>query len=553
LRFQERCLALVLAVGRLCTQRRIADEITRQFSGHEIIIDALTADAFARVGSRVPDLVIFPSLFPSEQAALFARLGQWSNQEPGDALPIVSSASDAQWSYWFRTPEARQLVSVAGAGPTEDVVAAMEQWEGVAPAPRPLSAGAVGAPLPSQVAAPPRRPAVAASHPAPVVVASPTPPFSREHDFSAESDDVPVKTRRSTAPRVRELSAGLSGVVARVRALAAASATRLRMLCGLIVARIAALSLAIARGLRRGGGQAFSGLYKACLAVWRKVAGLASSVKSKASAIEMPSEDVRRYAIMFAGAALVATVAIVGASGLVRQVGSTLSTTPAKKPAEASAVNVPPPAPSGSNRGRLSVVSDPPGATVSVDGQRKGVTPLSVEDVSVGQHSVTLDHENGSVTQSVRVKAGDVATVNVPIFMGWVAVFAPFEVQVLDGGRPVGLDEQNRVMLSPGRHELQLISKPFNYRGTQTVVVRPGEVTTASIVPPKSSSVITSNPPAELWVDGKQVGYTPLVNFGIEIGTREFVFKNSLGERRVTTIVTAKPLRLHVDFTKPDQ
>jgi hypothetical protein len=39
----------------------------------------------------------------------------------------------------------------------------------------------------------------------------------------------------------------------------------------------------------------------------------------------------------------------------------------------------------------------------------------------------------------------------------------------------------------------------------------------------------------------------------VPIGTREFVLKSAtLGERRVVTTVTMKPLHIEIDFTKPD-
>src|SRR5689334_14483355 len=105
-------LALVLAVGRIYTRGRIYERLNRQFAGHEIIVAALTSEAFARVGPRVPDLVLFPSsLFPSERAALTSRLSEWSGDGasgPARMSPGTAGEDDAQWFYWFKS-RARQL------------------------------------------------------------------------------------------------------------------------------------------------------------------------------------------------------------------------------------------------------------------------------------------------------------------------------------------------------------------------------------------------------------------------------------------------------------
>jgi len=50
----------------------------------------------------------------------------------------------------------------------------------------------------------------------------------------------------------------------------------------------------------------------------------------------------------------------------------------------------------------------------------------------------------------------------------------------------------------------------------------------------------TATPWAEVWMNGKKLGETPLVNHPVPLGKREFVFKHPrLGERRVTATIRA--------------
>jgi hypothetical protein len=84
------------------------------------------------------------------------------------------------------------------------------------------------------------------------------------------------------------------------------------------------------------------------------------------------------------------------------------------------------------------------------------------------------------------------------------------------------------------------------------VDVRPGETTSLSIESPHAALTVTATEPAEIWVDGVHVDHTPLIGFAVELGTREVVVKSANGdERRFTLTVTAKPVVINADFTKP--
>lgn len=531
-------MALVLAVGRLYTQKRASEELARQFAGHEIVAAALTADAFARMGARVPDLVVFPkSLFPSELAALAARLREWSTHQPDGALPIAvaprpsGGGAHEEWFYWFRSKDAQQLV------------------RGPKPAPTPPSA-----PKPVAVSTPVARAVALSPVEGPQTRAGLDSPMLDDESVNEPAPDAAeAAPHRRTASRVHDVSAALAGRAKRLGVAAGSSAARARVVAGAIAVRARALGLGAGKGLARAASAALRGSRQVASTAWHAAKRISSAAASRVSGVEMPSEESRRRALRFAGLAVAAVAAIGGITVVVKQAGSiTSAATIRKPPVEPVAERRPSAAVAATNKGRLNVVSEPPGATVLVDGKPRGVTPVLVDDLTIGQHTVTLNGEAGSVTQSVKVKGNEIATLDVPIFTGWVALFAPFELQIIDGDRLISLDEQNRAMLPPGKHELQLVNRTLGYRSSQTIVVRPGEVTAASIVPPKAPSSLTSNPPAEVWLDGTRIGDTPLENVGVPIGTREFVFKNAdYGERRVIETVTVKPFRLHVDFTKP--
>ncbi len=65
--------------------------------------------------------------------------------------------------------------------------------------------------------------------------------------------------------------------------------------------------------------------------------------------------------------------------------------------------------------GGLDVRSDPPGARVTIDGQPRGTTPVTVRDLAPGDHQVVLEAGGRKVTQAVRVDAGITAQLVVPL------------------------------------------------------------------------------------------------------------------------------------------
>ncbi len=218
------------------------------------------------------------------------------------------------------------------------------------------------------------------------------------------------------------------------------------------------------------------------------------------------------------------------------------TTTPPPTAADDSAI------PAG--RGRLVVVTQPPGIKVLLDRKAIGETPLRI-DVTPGRRMLTFLTSGGEVIRSVRVAAGKTETLDIPVFSGWVAVFAPIVLQVAADGKSIGTTEQNRLMLPPGKHQLTVTNRDLGYTATQEVEIEPGEVKTVNIEP-RGTVNLNAIPWAEVWLDGQKLGDTPLAGTAVPLGLREFVFKNpQFPERRVgATIKATANAPVVVDFTK---
>jgi len=209
--------------------------------------------------------------------------------------------------------------------------------------------------------------------------------------------------------------------------------------------------------------------------------------------------------------------------------------------------------------GDLQVRTDPAGAKVSVDGQPRGVSPLTVPGLTPGNHMVVLENDLGSVNEEVSIQPGATASLVVPMktpqgapVSGWISITAPAELQIFENQRLLGSSRTDRIMVAAGRHEIEFGNDALGYHASQTIQVGPGQVARLRPEWPQGTIAINATPWATVTLDGQDLGETPVGNTSVPIGTHEVVFRHpQLGEQRLTATVTATaPARLSVDMRK---
>jgi hypothetical protein len=214
---------------------------------------------------------------------------------------------------------------------------------------------------------------------------------------------------------------------------------------------------------------------------------------------------------------------------------------------------------------RLSVQTDPPGATVAVDGEQRGVAPLEITDLPPGEHEVAIDGARGRVRHRVRLEAGQPLSLVVPLGSsssggfsssragtgGWVIVASPLELRVLEEGRLLGTSSMERVPLARGSHRLILKNEDAGIEFERSVEVSPGKATTLSVEVPTQRVAVNASPWADVSVDGRRVGETPIGSLRLPVGPHLLVFRHpQFGEQAVRVIVRAdEPTRVGVNMT----
>jgi hypothetical protein len=208
--------------------------------------------------------------------------------------------------------------------------------------------------------------------------------------------------------------------------------------------------------------------------------------------------------------------------------------------------------------GALDVFSEPSGARVTVDGTAAGVTPLKLTNVSAARHTVVVSQGLTTINRSVEVAAGATASVFVSLApqtssaTGTFAVESPLELRIIENGQLLGLSNAAPIVLNAGKHQLELVNEALELRLSRAITVAGGKSTRLAVPVPNGTLSVNAAPWAEVFVDGKSIGMTPLGAVSIPVGSHEIVWRHpQLGEKRRSVTVGAQTTtRVTMDLSR---
>lgn len=165
--------------------------------------------------------------------------------------------------------------------------------------------------------------------------------------------------------------------------------------------------------------------------------------------------------------------------------------------------------------GDLKVTSNPEGATVFIDGESQGTTPVSLKDVPEGERNVMLKMKGFDPWES-KVKivplqeanlSADLVTIYGPISVS----SKPSEAEVLIDGQSVGKTPLKLDKVLKGNREVEIRKSGYDpWKDTVIVAIdKPSEVS-ADLATIYGDLKVESQPSgATVLIDGKKVGETP--------------------------------------------
>jgi hypothetical protein len=257
--------------------------------------------------------------------------------------------------------------------------------------------------------------------------------------------------------------------------------------------------------------------------------------------------DVRRWSGSWVAASVLAVIATGEGIWLART---------GFKRTSAAVVPAPPPAVS------VMIDSQQAGDQVIVDGRDVGVTPmtLALKSDMRSIHVRTRPNVDAAVVPPAPKVDRAVDTASAALLnqaaarerRGGLRVSSPIELQVLEGDRVLGSTADGPVVATPGKHELDFVNAELGYQSHHVVEFKAGQIVPMRVSPPDGRVSINAVPWAQVVIDGKPAGETPLGNVALPVGEHQITFRHpQLGERTQKVIVKANAAtRVSVVFTR---
>jgi hypothetical protein len=219
----------------------------------------------------------------------------------------------------------------------------------------------------------------------------------------------------------------------------------------------------------------------------------------------------------------------------------------------------------------LRITTNPDKADVFVDDDRKGTTPLTLKNITPGEHSLTISKDGYEKrSEKFNIASGEKKTVEyaltripIPIKATLSVNTSPSGAQLILDGTRVGNTPASIENIAPGTHSLTISKAGYESRNEQLSIAsgekKTVEYTLTQITIPVEETatlyVNTSPPGAYLSVDGVRSGRTPVHLRKLSTGdhvlsvvmpgyeSKEEIVSLSKGEKKVIRIILVEAAR----------
>ena len=112
---------------------------------------------------------------------------------------------------------------------------------------------------------------------------------------------------------------------------------------------------------------------------------------------------------------------------------------------------------------------------------------------------------------------------------GILRVSSPIAFTVVEGEQTLGSVPGADIRLPAGRHEIEFVNAALGYRSRQVLHVEAGQTLSVHVAPPRGLVTIDASPWAEVSVDGRAIGRTPIGPLPLMPGEHQFTFSHPSG------------------------
>ena len=203
----------------------------------------------------------------------------------------------------------------------------------------------------------------------------------------------------------------------------------------------------------------------------------------------------------------------------------------------------------GPDVGKITVVTQPPQAKVFIDSTFVGYSPVEVNQVPIGSHDLSVQRDGfKTITSSVRVGLGE----DKRLSLDFTKNYSNLEVRGLPPGAKLWIDgiqsDGYKISgLTAGRKIIRAEAVGyFSYQDTINIGEGAQLVHDIHLNPrPVAVSFVSQGEPASVYVNGKDVGRTPLSR-ELAVGSYSVDFLTSQGvvDQQVVTVSVGSPVKV---------
>jgi hypothetical protein len=190
----------------------------------------------------------------------------------------------------------------------------------------------------------------------------------------------------------------------------------------------------------------------------------------------------------------------------------------------------------------LSILTQPAGASVRIDGRELGTSPVAAELPVSGSAELEITLEG---YESVRETIDLAAVLDTPrlervlrerAVPATLVVRGGFSVDLRVRGKTTAVGPGRSLELEPGQVEVTLSQPRVRYRETRRLELQPGRQSVIELPPTATVQVAAQPGNCTVWIDGVQADVTPFSQ-ELVIGSHDFEFRWPEGKRHVTVAV----------------
>ncbi|GAX59732.1 hypothetical protein SCALIN_C04_0220 [Candidatus Scalindua japonica] len=203
--------------------------------------------------------------------------------------------------------------------------------------------------------------------------------------------------------------------------------------------------------------------------------------------------------------------------------------------------------------GSINIKSDPPQAEIFIDGIESGTTPAVINDLSPETHKIDIKMDRYNAwSKNIVVVANKVKQINAVLrqMSGSVNINSePSGALILINGKKYGTTPEIITDIKPGKYLIEVSMEGHEKWSDSVEVGAAEEIPLRALLQKSTGSISIKSTPAKsiIYIDGEEVGATPVTLSSISVGAHDILIKADGHEEWKKSVIIKKGKELSVN------